>query len=244
MGTLTKKIQRHPPGPPASARMRPPTTGARCGGDSDRGAEEAEGPPPLRVAEQLLDERRVLRGKCPGGDALCEAGRDEHADGLRGSCRGAAHHEAGQRREEHRPPPHGVAEPAGRHQREAERQRVSRHHPLDRGGRRPESLTHRGQRDGHDADVEQAHEAGGERDREGPPAPRIGGVLVRVGARLPLLRRAQHALRPVRAPCTGLTHVIIDVRLPTRPEPHAVTGSMSRSGRLTRPVRPLSRRFP
>ena len=94
-----------------------------------------------------------------------------------------------------------VPQAATRDQRQAEREGVPRHPALDGGGGRPQARLHRRDRDVDDGDVQQRHEADGQRDPEDPPADRAGpgGRLVRGhGAILPL-----GSTWMLPSPCTG-----------------------------------------
>ena len=127
-----------PPAPVVTGdgQDRPAGDRADGGGDAHRGAEEAERVAALGPPEQLLDQGRVLRRQCPGGQALHQPGHDHQLDAGRRPDQGAAEHERRQRGQEDPPPAEGVAEPTGRDQGQPEGQRVAGDDPLHRGRRR------------------------------------------------------------------------------------------------------------
>ena len=176
IGTLTKKIQRHPSGSPATARISPADDRADRRREPDGRAEEAERPAALVVPEQLLDQRRVLRRERARRDALRQPGGDEQSrcSAPRPPPRCTAR--TAQRHEEHRAPPDRVPQPSRRDERQPERQRVAGDHPLHRCRAGAEAPLDRRQRHADDAHVEEAHETGDEGDREGLPTPWVGLV--------------------------------------------------------------------
>ena len=137
---------------------------------------------PLRAPEQLLDERGVLRRERPRGDPLRQPGEDEQRGAERGPGQGAEQDESGEGDHEHAPAADRVAQPPGRHQREPERQRVSRDHPLHLGRRRAEAPLHRRKCDG------QTHSAfqrlGSSPSSPHPGAPRLASVVSVVSERV------------------------------------------------------------
>ena len=145
------------------------------GGHRHRHPEQSERAGPLGAGEQLLDEPGVLRRQQPGRGALQQPRHHHELGGGRQTHRGTGDHEE-REPDQHQPPASvGVAEPAAGHQREPERQRVARHHPLHRRDRGVEAGADRRDRDVDDRDVEQRHEADDERDREDPPPVRVRG---------------------------------------------------------------------
>ena len=195
--------------------MRPPTTGPAAVEIPTVAPKKPKARPRSAPRNSCWISAEFCGASAPGGEALGEPGRDSSP--TVGAAPAAALHStnARQRREEHPSAAQRVAEPAGRHQGEPERQRVAGRPPTaSPAGVGTESPLHRRQRDRDDADVEQAHEPGDEGDRERLPAPRIG-----------LLRRRGGGRRSTRS-------------CPSRATPACLPGA-HRSGRLTRPAAPF-----
>ena len=152
-------------GDQCAAEDRPGRTGHR-----DGGAEVAERHAPLGSREELLDQAGALGGEQTGRHALDQAGED-HPSGGRGQTDGSTGDDEGrQSDQEHDPATVDIAQPAARHQYQAEAERVARHDPLDGLRRGLQPLLDRRNGDVHDGDVQQSHEADDQGDGQDPPA--------------------------------------------------------------------------
>ena len=98
---------------------------------------------------------------------------DEDAGGRREADHGAEDREGSDPDQEHALATPVVAEPATDDRHDAEGERVAGDHPLQLRRARAGVAPDRGQRDGHDADVEQGREQRGDAHRERPPAARV-----------------------------------------------------------------------
>ena len=150
-------------------------------GDADDPAEVAECPAAVPPGEQTLDDRADRRVVDARAQPLQEAGGDQ-LRGVAGDAAGhAGHGEQGQPSDEEPLVAEPVADPARRHQREAERQRVAGDDPLQRVRGRVGALLDARQGHVHDRGVQHGHEGAGQHDRENPPFP-----VARVAHRRPL----------------------------------------------------------
>ena len=106
------------------------------------------------------DERQRGRGDDGGARALHDARRDQQHRVLGQPAGQAGQRERDQARDEHAPPAEQVRGPAAEDQQAAERDGVARHDPLHRIGGHVQLALDRGQRDVHDAEIEDDHERG------------------------------------------------------------------------------------
>ena len=160
------------------------------------------------------DERQRGRGDDGGARALHDARGDQQHWVLGQPAGQAGQRERDQARDEHAPPAEQVSGPAAEDEKAAERDGVSRHHPLHRIGGHMQFALNRGQRDVHDAEIEDDHERGDEDQ----------GQLQRPAAGRAGVGRAAAARRrrwPGGGRCAG-----------SRAAGRMVAGSMGGSGRL------------
>ena len=126
------------------------------GGDR---AVQADGPGTFGAfGEAGGDEGQRGRGDDRGARALHDPRRDQQHRVLRQPAGQAGQGERDQARDEHAPPAEQVGGPAAENEKAAERDGVSRHDPLDCVGGHVQFPLDRGQRDVHDAEIEDDHE--------------------------------------------------------------------------------------
>ena len=157
--------------PPRSSPIEPPGRG-----------DEAVDPDRFRLLARFGEHRHDhpqdhRRGQRPG-DALDEAGRDQHPLGLREGAEQRGEDEDHQAGEEDPPFADQVAEPPDQQQQAAERDQVGVDDPGQAALAEPEVGLDRGQGDVHDRDVEDDHQDAG---AEHVAAPASGGGLLRLG---------------------------------------------------------------
>ena len=110
----------------------------------------------------------------PPAKPWSDARDDERERRRRGAAGRAGEHEQRDAGHEHRPPAARVADAAGGHQQQPERERVARDDPLQRVLPAPQAQLDARQGDVDDRDVEQRHEPRDEADAERLPAVGIG----------------------------------------------------------------------
>ena len=161
------------------------------GRDADDPAQVAERAAAVLAGEQPLDDgadRRVVDARA---EALHQPRDDQLARVLGDPAGHAGQREQAEPGEEEPLVAVPVAEPARRHERQSEGQRVPRDHPFQGAGARVRALLDARQRHVHDRGVKDGHEGAGQHDREDPPA---ALSRVSVGHRWPL-PRAKHRKR-------------------------------------------------
>jgi hypothetical protein len=139
--------------------------------DAGRRAVDAERPAPVLGRVHLLDQADGLRGDESGGRPAGQPRGDEHRGAGGRAAQDAGEGEQRQPDQQQPASAEQVAEPPGRHQDEAEGERVSGQGPGDLGGCHPQGLLHGRQGDGDDAHVEQGQEPPDHADEQGRAAP-------------------------------------------------------------------------
>ncbi len=179
IGTLTKKIQRHP----MPLVMRPPRTGPIGDGDTAHRPEDAEGDPSVPAAEGVREESERCREHDRPADALEAAGEDEEERTGGDAAQERADGERDDADGEHEPPPEQVGEGSRREEEGGERQGVGVEDPLKVRQRGMEGVLDRREGDVHDREVEEQHEDPDADGAEGPPLTIHLVVLLETGAR-------------------------------------------------------------
>ena len=144
--------------------------------------------------EAHLDDRQHLRHEEPGGDALHDAGGDQHRRGRRRAAHRAGHREEGDAEEEEAAVAVVVAQPGPGDQHHRVGERVAGDDQLERAGARVQPILDVRRGDVDDEDVEDRHEAAGEEHARGTATGR-GSRSPRSGVGAEGARRADRRRR-------------------------------------------------